>query len=350
MRFERTVEASGVPFRVLIGPTPIVVPGRANKNANHANRGFTHAGNDNSSRKAVPSGFVTIFNQSKITNNTMKAIRVRQHGGPEVLSYEDAPDPSPAPDQAVVKIDAAGVNFIDIYFRSGLYKTDLPFTNGQEAAGVVTAVGSDVSDLQAGDRVAYAGVAGSYAEYAAVPAARLVKLPEGVDTRNAAAVMLQGMTVHYLTHSTFPLEPGHTALVHAAAGGVGLLLVQVAKMRGARVIGTCSTQEKAAKVREAGADEVILYTEQDFETEVKRITEGEGVHVVYDPWRNCSSFSECDIVLGSKLGGRGALWASRKVRASQDGVLDNVKAGQPDGKWNRKYTAYVRFYGSGRQG
>ena len=213
----------------------------------------------------------------------MKAIRVHQHGGPEVLTYEDAPDPSPAPDQAVVKIDAAGVNFIDIYFRTGLYKTDLPFTNGQEAAGVVTAVGSDVSDLQAGDRVAYAGVAGSYAEYAAVPAARLVKLPDGVDTRNAAAVMLQGMTVHYLTHSTFPLAPGHTALIHAAAGGVGLLLVQVAKMRGARVIGTCSTQEKAAKVREAGADEVILYTEQDFETEVKRITKGEGVHVVYDP-------------------------------------------------------------------
>ena len=212
----------------------------------------------------------------------MKAIRVHQHGGPEVLSYEDAPDPSPDPDQAVVKIDAAGVNFIDIYFRSGLYKTDLPFTNGQEAAGVVTAVGSDVSEVQTGDRVAYAGVVGSYAEYAAVPAARLVKLPDGVDTRTAAAVMLQGMTVHYLTHSTFPLEPGHTALVHAAAGGVGLLLVQVAKMRGARVIGTCSTPQKAAKVREAGADEVILYTEQDFETEVKRITDGEGVDVVYD--------------------------------------------------------------------
>ena len=212
----------------------------------------------------------------------MKAIRVHQHGGPEVLRYEDAPDPSPSPDQAVVKIDAAGVNFIDIYFRTGLYKTNLPFTNGQEAAGVVTAVGSDVSDLQAGDRVAYTGVVGSYAEYAAVPAARLVKLPAGIATRDAAAVMLQGMTVHYLTHSTFPLEPGHTALVHAAAGGVGLLLVQVAKMRGARVIGTCSTAEKAEKVRRAGADEVILYTEQDFESEVKRITSGEGVDVVYD--------------------------------------------------------------------
>ena len=213
----------------------------------------------------------------------MKAIRIHEHGGPEVLKYEDAPDPSPAPNQALVKIEAVGVNFIDIYFRTGLYKSDLPFTNGQEAAGVVAAVGSDVTDLEVGNRVGYAGVAGSYAEYAAVPAARLVKVPEGVTTRDAAAMMLQGMTVHYLTHSTFPLEPGHTALIHAAAGGVGQILVQVAKMRGARVIGTCSTPEKAEKVRQAGADEIILYTEQDFETEVKRITEGQGVHVVYDP-------------------------------------------------------------------
>ncbi len=213
----------------------------------------------------------------------MKAIRIHEHGGPEVLRFEDAPDPSPAPNQAVVKIEAVGVNFIDIYFRTGLYKSDLPFTNGQEAAGVVTAVGADVTDLQVGDRVAYAGVAGSYAEYAAVPAARLVKVPDGVTTRDAGAVMLQGMTVHYLTHSTFPLKPGHTALIHAAAGGVGQILVQVAKMRGARVIGTCSTPEKAEKVRQAGADEIILYAEQDFETEVKRITDGEGVHVVYDP-------------------------------------------------------------------
>lgn len=212
----------------------------------------------------------------------MKAIRVHEHGGPEVLRYEDAPDPSPAPDQAVVKIDAAGVNFIDIYFRTGLYKTDLPFTNGQEGAGVVTAVGSEVSDLKEGDRVAYTGAIGAYAEYAAVPAAKLVKLPDGIDTRTAAAIMLQGMTVHYLTHSTFPLRQGHTALIHAAAGGVGLLMVQVAKMRGARVIGTCSTEEKAAKVRKAGADDVILYTEQDFETEVKRLTDGAGVDVVYD--------------------------------------------------------------------
>ncbi len=212
----------------------------------------------------------------------MKAIRIYEHGGPEVLRYEDAPDPVPAPDQAVVKIGAAGINFIDIYFRTGLYKSELPFTNGQEGAGVVTAVGADVTEVAVGDRVAYTGVVGSYAEQAAVPAARLVKVPEGLDTDLAAAVLLQGMTVHYLTHSTFPLGPGHTALAHAAAGGVGLLLVQVAKMLGARVIGTCSTEEKAEKVRRAGADDVILYTQQDFEPEVKRLTDGAGVDVVYD--------------------------------------------------------------------
>jgi len=212
----------------------------------------------------------------------MKAIRVHKTGGPEVLRYEDAPDPSPAPNQAVVKIEACGVNFIDIYYRTGLYKTDLPFINGQEAAGVVTAVGSEAKDLKVGDRVAYTGVIGGYAEYAAVPADRLVKLPQGIDSRTAAAIMLQGMTAHYLTHSTFRLEAGHTALLHAAAGGVGLILVQVAKMRGARVIGTCSTEEKAERVRQAGADEVILYGQQDFQQEVKRLTGGQGVDVVYD--------------------------------------------------------------------
>ena len=212
----------------------------------------------------------------------MKAVRVHEHGGPEVLRYEDVPDPIPEPNQAIVKVYVAGINFIDIYFRTGLYKTDLPFTDGQEAAGVVSAVGSEVSSIAVGDRVAYCGVLGGYAEYSAVPANRLVKIPDGVDAPTAAALMVQGMTVHYLTHSTFPLQPGHTALVHAAAGGVGLVLVQVAKMRGARVIGTCSTEEKAALVREAGADEVILYTEQDFQAEVQRLTDGVGVDVVYD--------------------------------------------------------------------
>ncbi|MEZ5365587.1 MAG: quinone oxidoreductase [Bryobacterales bacterium] len=212
----------------------------------------------------------------------MKAVRVLRHGGPEVLAYEDVPTPEPGPKEALVKIDASGVNFIDIYFREGLYKADPPFINGQEGAGVVTKVGAEVEDLAEGDRVAYTGIRGSYAEYAAVPADRLVKIPEAVTTKQAASVMLQGMTVHYLTHSTFPLKPGNTCLVHAAAGGVGLVLVQVAKMRGAKVIGTCSTEEKAEQVRAAGADHVILYTKQDFEAEVKRITEGAGVDVAYD--------------------------------------------------------------------
>ena len=212
----------------------------------------------------------------------MKAIRIHEHGGPEVLQYADIPDPTPQAHEAVVKIDAAGINFIDIYFRTGLYPTKLPFTNGQEGAGTVVAVGADAGDVKVGDRVAYTGVQGSYAEYAAVPADRLVPIPEGLDTKTAAAVMLQGMTVHYLTHSTFKLGPGHTILTHAAAGGVGLFLVQVAKMLGARVIGTCSTEEKAARARAAGADAVILYTEQDFAAETKRLTGGRGVDAVYD--------------------------------------------------------------------
>ncbi|MEX2303341.1 MAG: quinone oxidoreductase [Bryobacterales bacterium] len=212
----------------------------------------------------------------------MKAIRIHATGGPEVLQYEDTGVPKPGPRQALVKIEAAGVNFIDIYFREGLYKAELPFTNGQEAAGTVAEVGAEVSEVKVGDRVAYTSVPGSYAEYAAVPADRLVKVPGGVETRTAAAIMLQGMTVHYLTHSTFAVQPGQTVLIHAAAGGVGLTLVQVAKMRGARVIGTCSTNEKAERVRQAGADEVILYSEKSFEEEVKRLTEGRGVDVVYD--------------------------------------------------------------------
>ncbi len=212
----------------------------------------------------------------------MKAVRVHTVGGPEVLRYEDVPEPTPKPGEAVVKIDAAGLNYIDVYYRSGLYKTDLPFTLGLEAGGTVTAVGPGVTEVKVGDRVAYTGVPGAYAEYAAVPAARLVVLPAGVTTRQGAAAMLQGMTAHYLACTTYPLKPGDTCLVHAAAGGVGLLLVQIAKMRGARVIGTVSTEDKARLARQAGADEVILYTQQDFEVEVKRLTGGKGVQVVYD--------------------------------------------------------------------
>ncbi len=212
----------------------------------------------------------------------MKAIRVHEPGGPEALRYEEIPVPSPGPGQAQVKVEVIGLNFIDIYFRTGLYKTSLPFTPGMEAAGTVTAVAASVADVKVGDRVAYAPSLGAYAEYAIVPSGRLVPLPHGVDFRSAAAVMLQGMTAHYLALSTYPLKSGDTALIHAAAGGVGLLLTQIAKMRGAQVFGTVSTKEKAALAREAGADEVVLYTEQDFEAEVMRLTDGKGVNVVYD--------------------------------------------------------------------
>ncbi|MBI3990304.1 MAG: quinone oxidoreductase [candidate division NC10 bacterium] len=212
----------------------------------------------------------------------MKAIRVHEPGGPDVLRSEEVPTPTPGAEEGLVRIEASGLNYIDTYHRAGLYKMPLPFTPGVEAAGVVTAVGSHVRDIQIGDRVAYTGVPGAYAEYAVVPAARLVKLPEGVDTKTAAAAMLQGMTAHYLTRTTYPLKRGDTALVHAAAGGVGLLLVQMAKRLGARVFGTVSTEAKAQLAKEAGADAVILYTEQDFEAEVKRLTNGQGVNVVYD--------------------------------------------------------------------
>lgn len=212
----------------------------------------------------------------------MKAIRIHEHGGPEVLRYEEIPDPEPSPGAAVVKVEAAGVNFIDIYFRTGLYPAELPIVNGQEGAGTVTAVGSEVTAVQVGDRVAYTGVHGAYAEYAEVAADRLVQVPDGIETKTAAAAMLQGMTAHYLVRSTFELGPQHTALIHACAGGVGLLLVAMAKRFGARVIGTCSTAAKAARARATGADEVILYTEQDFERECKRLTDGKGVDVVYD--------------------------------------------------------------------
>ncbi|MCZ7572765.1 MAG: quinone oxidoreductase [Ardenticatenaceae bacterium] len=212
----------------------------------------------------------------------MKAIRVHSFGGPEVLSYEDVPVPEPGAGEARVKIEAAGVNFIDVYHRTGQYKGQPPITPGVEAAGVVDAVGPGVSDFQPGDRVAYTLQQGSYADYAVVPTARLVPLPDTIDARRAAAVLLQGMTAHYLSHDTYPLHPGDTALVHAAAGGVGLLLDQLAKRRGARVIGTVSTEEKARLAREAGADEVILYTQADFEEETRHLTGGKGVNVVYD--------------------------------------------------------------------
>ena len=212
----------------------------------------------------------------------MKAIQVQKTGGPDVLTLADLPVPKPKANEAVVKIAAIGVNFIDVYFREGRYPAPLPFIDGQEAAGTVTEVGSDVKTVKPGDRVAYTGVIGSYAEYAAVPADRLVHVPDKITDQQAAAAMLQGMTAHYLVNSTYPLKKGETALIHAAAGGVGLLLVQMAKNIGARAIGTVGTEEKAKLAREAGADEVILYTQKDFEAETKRLTENKGVHVVYD--------------------------------------------------------------------
>ena len=212
----------------------------------------------------------------------MFAVQIHQIGGPEALSYEEIPQPEPGAGEARVRIEAIGVNFVDIYQRKGLYKRPTPFIPGSEAAGVVDAVGEGVTNLQPGDRVAYAMVNGAYTEQAIVPAAMLVKLPDSIDANLAAAVLLQGTTAHFLVNDTFPLEPGHTALIHAAAGGVGLLLVQMAKMRGATVIGTVSTEEKAALAKDAGADEIILYTQADFEEETKRLTQNAGVDVVYD--------------------------------------------------------------------
>ena len=212
----------------------------------------------------------------------MKAIQVQETGGPEQMRLVDVPVPQPGPKEALVKIAASGVNFIDVYFRMGLYKADLPATLGNEGAGIVESVGAEVTEVRPGDRVAYAMARGSYAQYAVVPAWQLVKIPDHTDLNSAAAAMLQGMTAHYLTHSAFPLKPGQTCLVHAAAGGAGRLIVQMAKMRGARVLGTTSTEAKAELARQAGIDEVIFYTRQDFEAEVKRLTNGHGVDVVYD--------------------------------------------------------------------
>lgn len=212
----------------------------------------------------------------------MKAVRIHAPGGPEALQYDDVAEPIPGAGQAAVKLAAAGVNYIDVYFRTGAYKAPLPLIIGLEGAGTVSAVGQGVTGVKAGDAVAWTGVPGSYAQVTAVPADRLVKLPAGVAPKDGAAAMLQGMTAHYLVKSSYPLKKGDTCLVHAAAGGMGLLLCQMGKMLGATVIGTVSTEEKAALAKGAGADHVILYSKQDFEPEVKRITGGRGVDVVYD--------------------------------------------------------------------
>ena len=212
----------------------------------------------------------------------MKAIKVSRVGGPEVLELAEVRVPEPKPDEALVQIKAAGVNFIDVYFREGRYPTAIPFVPGMEAAGVVTAVGSQVNSIKPGDRVAYTGVLGSYAEFATIPATSLISIPEKLDFKQAAAAMLQGMTAHYLCHSTYPLKPGETALIHAGAGGVGRLLVQMAKNLGARVIATAGSEEKASLAKAAGADECIVYSKDDFETETNRLTGEQGVQVVYD--------------------------------------------------------------------
>ncbi len=212
----------------------------------------------------------------------MKAIQVSQPGGIEVLKFVELPMPAPKENEVLIKIAASGVNFIDTYQREGRYKLPLPFIAGQEGSGTITDLGAKVTDLSTGDRVAWAGIQGSYAEYIVAPADRLVSVPAGVDDQTAAAAMLQGMTAHYLCHDTYPLKRGDTALVHAAAGGVGLLLVQMARNIGARVIGTVSTEEKAKLAHEAGADDIIYYTKDDFEIETKKLTGNKGVDVVYD--------------------------------------------------------------------
>jgi NADPH2:quinone reductase len=212
----------------------------------------------------------------------VKAIRVHAFGGPDALQYEDIPEPTPKQGEALVKIDAAGVNFIDVYQRTGLYKVPLPVTVGQEGAGTVVALGSPSDDVKVGDRVAWTSILGSYAQMNVVPIDRLITLPPGVTTKQGAAMMLQGMTAHYLACTTFPIKAGDTCLIHAGAGGVGLLLTQIAKLRGARIITTVSTDEKARLSREAGADHVVPYTSQDFEEAVKLLTAGKGVQVVYD--------------------------------------------------------------------
>ncbi len=227
---------------------------------------------------------------------TMKAIRVSATGGPEVLQYQSIPVPAPGNGEVLVKLEAAGVNFIDIYKRTGLYKIPLPGTLGEEGAGSVVSVGPGGGEFKPGDRVAWAGVTGAYAEFAVVPSGRLVPLADKVTASDAAAVMLQGLTAHYLATSTYPLKPGDRCLIHAAAGGTGLLLTQIARKRGAFVIGTAGSDEKAAIARAAGADEVIVYSRQDFVAEVKRITDGKGVHVVYDSVGKSTFLPGLDII------------------------------------------------------
>jgi NADPH2:quinone reductase len=213
----------------------------------------------------------------------MRAIQITQTGGPEVLEFRELPNPEPGPGQALMQIEACGVNFIDVYLREGRYPAKLPFVPGQEAAGTVIALGPDVGDsVKVGDRVVWCHVMGTYAEFAAAPIAKLIAIPEDISTKQAAAAMLQGMTAHYLAYSTYAIQPGDDVLIHAGAGGVGLLLIQMAKRLGARVMTTVSTDEKAALARHAGADEVILYTQEDFAVKVRDLTGGRGVAVVYD--------------------------------------------------------------------
>jgi NADPH2:quinone reductase len=256
----------------------------------------------------------------------MKAIQVSQTGGPEVLTLVDVPTPTPKPNEALVEIKASGVNFIDVYFREGRYPTTLPFINGQEGAGVVTEVGSEVTSVKVGDRIAYTSSLGSYAEFAAVPAARLVKIPDALSFEQAAAAMLQGMTAHYLLYSSYKLQSGETALIHAAAGGVGLLLVQMAKRIGARVIATAGSEEKAQLARDAGADHCIIYTQADFEAETKRLTDGKGVHVVYDGVGKATFDKDLEVLrmrgyLVLFGGSSGAVPAFDLIKLSQKGSL-----------------------------
>ena len=224
----------------------------------------------------------------------MKAIRVNEHGGPEVLAFVDVDTPCIGEGEVLLKIESAGINFIDTYQRSGLYQIPLPSTLGLEAAGTVVETGANVTGLNIGDRVAYTNVAGAYAEFAAVPADKLVAIPEGVSFDQGAAAMLQGCTAHYLCMSTYPVKAGDRCLIHAAAGGVGLLLIQMVKMLGGFVIGTVSTEAKAELARDAGADEVILYTEQDFHSEVMRVNDGAGVNVAYDSVGNATFAKRID--------------------------------------------------------